>query len=172
MRCVEDSPTICNPQVSTDDREQCRTLWRELTEWHRHIYGDPTIGGDQPEDQFDNHLAEVGPQRLWVATCNAHVVGLVGLIKRNQEAEMEPLIVSEAHRRQGLGAQLTRTVISIARTLNVRMLSVRPVARNVQAIQFFHEQGFVTLGHIELFLDFSKSRWNLGPQLFDCEFTI
>ena len=147
-------------QYRPDDREQCRTLWRELTEWHRHIYGDPTIGGDRPEDQFDDHLEKAGPQRLWVATCNARVVGLVGLITRDQEAEIEPLIVSEAHRRQGLGTQLVRTVISEARTLNVRILSVRPVTRNIQAIQFFHEQGFVTIGHIELFLDFSKSTWN------------
>jgi len=27
------------------DREQCRSLWRELTEWHREIYQDQTIEG-------------------------------------------------------------------------------------------------------------------------------
>jgi len=26
------------------DKEQCRGLWRELTEWHREIYQDPNIG--------------------------------------------------------------------------------------------------------------------------------
>jgi len=32
-----------------DDREQCRALWRELTEWHREIYEDTTIGGEHPD---------------------------------------------------------------------------------------------------------------------------
>lgn len=35
------------------DRQRCQSLWRELTQWHREIYGDQTIGGDQPENYFD-----------------------------------------------------------------------------------------------------------------------
>ncbi len=31
-----------------EDYEACRELWRELTERHRDIYGDPTIGGAIP----------------------------------------------------------------------------------------------------------------------------
>lgn len=46
------------------DREHCRALWRELAEWHREIYQDPTIGGEHPEDYFDKHLAEVGSNQL------------------------------------------------------------------------------------------------------------
>jgi len=32
----------------SSDIEQCRSLWKELTEWHRIIYKDPTIGGENP----------------------------------------------------------------------------------------------------------------------------
>jgi ribosomal protein S18 acetylase RimI-like enzyme len=172
IRMPEMGPSYAIRKYHPGDREQCRRLWKELTEWHRHFYGDPTIGGDHPEDQFDDHLATVGPNRLWVATCNAAVVGLVGLIVRDTEVEVEPLIVHKGHRRHGIGEQLTHTVIAEARKLNIRYLSVKPVARNIQAIKFFHHRGFRTLGHIELFLDLSKSAWKPGPHLFDCDCTF
>jgi ribosomal protein S18 acetylase RimI-like enzyme len=152
------------------DREQCRSLWKELTEWHREIYQDPNIGGSHPEDYFDKHLAKVGPDRLWVAVHDSQVVGLVGLIVGDEETEIEPLVVSKAYRHKGIGKQLTRTVVSEARNLGVRFLDVKPVARNIQAIKFLYEQGFKNLGHIELFLDFSEYSWKPGPQLFDCKF--
>jgi hypothetical protein len=38
------------------DLEPCRTLWAELTRRHREIYGDPSIGGDDPGAYFDDHL--------------------------------------------------------------------------------------------------------------------
>ena len=33
----------------------------------REIYTDPSIGGDDPGSEFDRHLEEVGPERIWVA---------------------------------------------------------------------------------------------------------
>ena len=87
-------------EYQDDDREQCRTLWRELTEWHREIYQDPTIGGEHPEDYFDKHLAKVGADQLWVAVRDSKVAGLVGLILEGEEAEIEPLIVSKICRRR------------------------------------------------------------------------
>jgi hypothetical protein len=35
------------------DYDACRSLWAELTEYHRDIYGDPSIGGDDPGAAFD-----------------------------------------------------------------------------------------------------------------------
>lgn len=154
------------------DREQCRSLWKELTEWHREIYRDPTIGGAHPEDHFDKHIAKVGLDRLWVAVYDSQVVGLVGLNVEGEEAEIEPLIVSEAYRRKGIGKQLTITVVSEARNLGVRFLSAKPVARNVQVMKFLYKQGFRNLGHIELFLDFSEYEWKSGPELFECKFNF
>lgn len=154
------------------DRKQCRDLWRELTAWHRKIYQDPTIGGERPEHYFDEHLAKVGSERLWVAAYDSQVVGLVGLVVEEKEAEIEPLIVSENFRYRGIGKQLLRTVISEARNLGVKFLKVKPVARNVQAIKFFYSQGFKNLGHIDMFLDFCDYRWKLGPKLFECDFNF
>jgi GNAT superfamily N-acetyltransferase len=155
-----------------DDREQCRSLWRELTEWHREIYQDQTIGGEHPEDYFDKHLAKVGPERLWVAVHDSRVVGLVGLIVEGNEAEIEPVIVCKAYRGKGVGKQLIETVISEARKIGVRLLNVRPVARNMETIKFLYQQGFKNLGYVELFMDFSGNVWKQGLEIFGCNFNF
>lgn len=152
------------------DREQCRSLWRELTEWHRKIYQDPKIGGEHPEEYFDKHLAKVGPENLWVAKIGSDIIGLAGLIIEGNEAEIEPLIVSKAYRGKGVGKKLLETVISEARKIGVRLLCIKPVARNVKTIRLLYEQGFKTLGEIELFMDFSSYNWKRGPKLFGCKF--
>jgi hypothetical protein len=71
------------------DLEACRALWVELTEHHRQLYDDPTIGGEQPGLAFDAHLARVGPDRIWVAEAHGTVYGLVGLIVEGDEGEEE-----------------------------------------------------------------------------------
>jgi hypothetical protein len=42
---------------------------------------------------------------------------------------------------------------SRARQLGVRFLNVSPVARNVEAIEFFVREGFGNVGHVNLFQD-------------------
>lgn len=147
-------------------------MWRELTEWHREIYQDPTIGGDHPEDYFDKHLKKVGPDRLWVAADNSLVVGLVGLIVKGNEAEIEPLIVSKAYRSKGIGEQLIERVVDEARKTGIRILSIKPVARNIPTIKFLYKQGFKNLGEIELFISFSEYQWKSGPEIFGCKFSF
>jgi GNAT superfamily N-acetyltransferase len=155
-----------------DDTEECRGLWRELTEWHRKIYQDPNIGGEHPEHQFDEHLSKVGSERLWVAAYDSKVVGLVGLVVEDEEAEIEPLIVSENYRGKGIGKKILEAVISETRKLHVKFLTVRPVARNTQAIKFLYKQGFVNLGHIDVILDLSNYKWKSGPELYECNFNF
>jgi GNAT superfamily N-acetyltransferase len=154
------------------DLEQCRALWKELTDWHREIYQDPTIGGLHPEEYFDKHLSEIGQDWLWVAVHDSQVVGFTGLIMKGEGAEIEPLIVSKSYRRKGIGKQLVETVINQARNKGIRFLNVKPVARNIQAIKFLYEEGFTKLGHIELFIDFSDYAWKQGPELFGCTFNF
>jgi len=153
-----------------NDREQCRTLWRELTEWHREIYQDPNIGGEHPEDYFDKHLAAVGPDQLWVAVHDYKVVGLVGLMLKDEETEIEPLVVSKPYRRKGIGTKLIRTVVYEARKKGVKYLSIGPVARNIKTVKFLYKLGFKNLGYINLFIDFSNFPWKSGPEIFGCKF--
>ena len=130
------------------------------------------IGGSRSEECFDEHLAKVGADHLWVATINSKVVGLIGLIVNEKEAEIEPIIVSKPYRNKGVGRRLVKRVIAEAEKLGIRLLSVKPVARNVEAIKSFYRQGFKNIGYIELFMDFSKRRWKKGLKIFDLRFNF
>ena len=152
------------------DREECRGLWRELVEWHREIYGNPSIGGAHPEDYFDKHLSLVGKENLWVACTKLKVVGLIGLIEREYETEIEPLIVSKSYRHKGIGKQLVLRAIEEAKKKKLKHLNVSPVARNKESIAFFHKLGFINLGSVELFIDFTGQRWKQGFQMHDLDF--
>jgi GNAT superfamily N-acetyltransferase len=151
------------------DREECRGLWRELTEWHREIYDDPNIGGEHPEDYFDKHLAKVGPDNLWIAIYDAKVVGLTGLIVEDNETEIEPLIVSRAYRGKGIGESLIEKVVSEAREIGTKILCIKPAARNIKTIKFLYKQGFKNLGEIELFMSFTEYVWKPGPEIHGCK---
>lgn len=161
-------------QNRPEDRKQCRSLWRELTEWHREIYDDPRIGGEYPEDYFDKHLGKVEADNLWVAVNGPSVFGLIGLMVVNEETEIEPLMVSKAHRGKGIGKQLVGRATEEARKRGVKLLNIRPVARNAKTIRFLFKQGFTNLGYIELFIDLtdasSRYAWKSGPTIFGCDF--
>ena len=65
---------------SMSDYSACRSLWVELTEHHRQIYEDPTIGGEDPGVGFDDYLATPGRVSSWVAEAAGSAVGLTGLL--------------------------------------------------------------------------------------------
>ncbi len=154
------------------DREECRSLWRELVEWHREIYQDPKIGGENPKSYFDRHLTLVGSQRLWVALSRSKVIGMVGLIVKDDEAEIEPVIVSKDYRYKSVGKQLIERTILEAKKIGIRYLNVKTVARNLEAIDFYYKQGFLNIGNIELFMDFAGRKWESGLKLNGHDFNF
>ncbi|TET64256.1 GNAT family N-acetyltransferase [Candidatus Bathyarchaeota archaeon] len=164
------TPSFAIRKYQGGDREHCRALWRELTKWHREIYQDPTIGGEHPEDYFDKHLATVGPNQLWVAVHDSKAIGLIGLVFKGEEAEIEPLIVSKAYRRKGIGTKLIDTAISEAQKMGAKYLNIAPVARNISTLKFLYKRGFKKLGYITLFIDFANRTWKTGPEIFECKF--
>ena len=117
------------------------------------VGGDPAKGSEAAEVQRDadvrlvdlvdqhQHLARVGPECLWVAEHEGEVVGLVGLIVDEQGAEVEPIVVATTHRDKGIGRAVLHRMVEEARKLGVRYLSVKPVARNVEAISFYYDFG-------------------------------
>ena len=152
------------------DKESCRSLWRELVEWHREIYADATIGGEHPEDYFDKYLAKIGANRIWVAVNAKSVVGFSGLVIESEEAKMDPIVVAKAFRDKGAGKQLARTLINEAKKLGAKYLNVEPVARNAEAIRFYHELGFVNVGMVQLFIDFSGKKWTKTFKMHELQF--
>ncbi len=150
-----------------------RRLWAELTEHHRRIYGDPSIGGADPGSGFDDYLDLRGRLTSWVAEVEGDVVGLTGLLDHGPSAEVEPVVVTDAWRHQGVGEALIQKVVTEARRRGYEYLAIRPVARNITAIQSFYQVGFRTLGgHIDLTMDLRQRRhpWLEGAELHGLEF--
>ena len=154
------------------DTEACRRLWEDLTGWHRQIFASPEIGGDDPGRAFDDHVAKVGPENLWVAEHEGEVVGLAGLIP-GVESELEPVAVATHHRRRGVGRLLAEAVVNAARERGARTIHVRPVGRNTEAVRFFHELGFDILFQLELGMDLverDRDMWMPGERIAGREF--
>ena len=64
-------------------------------------------------------------------------------------------------------------VVESARARGLRTLYARPVARNAQAVRFFHARGFDVLGQLEVMLDLTDSRpWRPGERVALREFRV
>jgi GNAT superfamily N-acetyltransferase len=156
-----------------EDYAACRSLWAELTEHHRRLYADPSIGGDDPGGGLDDYLAAPGRVGSWVAEVQGPVVGLTGLFDRGGSGEVEPVVVAEAVRDRGIGRLLISRVVEEARARGYQYLAIRPVARNVAAVRRFHAAGFRALGgHIDLTMDLVARRheWLPGASLHGLDF--
>jgi GNAT superfamily N-acetyltransferase len=156
-----------------EDYAAGRQLWAQLTEHHRRIYDDPSIGGADPGAYFDTYLAT--PERIgsWVAEADGEVVGLTGLFDRGDSGEVEPMVVAADHRGSGVGQALFNHVRAEADRHPWDYLTIRPVARNTTAISSFHRWGFDTLGgHVDLSLDLRsrRHRWLSPANLHGLDF--
>jgi GNAT superfamily N-acetyltransferase len=171
-----DSPALPDAAVrgyAAGDYGACRSLWAELTEYHRSLYGDPSIGGDDPGAGFDDYLADSQRLGSWVAESRGEVIGLTGLLDRGANGEVEPVVVAGSARSRGVGRLLIARVVEEARARGYEYLSIRPVARNINAVRRFHAAGFRTLGgHIDLTMDLTARRveWLHGAGLHDLDF--
>jgi GNAT superfamily N-acetyltransferase len=155
------------------DLDDCRSLWVDLTERHRELYADETIGGDDPGRGFDAHLAEVGPERIWVAELDGRVVGLAGAIVSGRKVELEPLSVRAGCRGAGVGRRLAEEVVAYARAQGARQVVVRPTGRNADAIRAFHSLGFDVLTRVELVHDLTDDeRWRAGESVAGRTFRV
>lgn len=150
------------------DEADGRSLWVELTEHHRRLFGDDSIGGADPGGGFDAYLARSDRVGTWVAEVAGVVVGLTGLLDHGASAEVEPVVVATRLRGRGVGAALVGHVVAEAARRGYSYLAIRPVVRSVAAVQAFHEMGFDTLGgHVDLTMDLVERRhqWREGPTL-------
>lgn len=153
------------------DRAACRALWDELTEQHRRIYHDQTIGGDDPGGHFDTYLATPARAATWVAVHEGVVVGLTGLLDLDDHGEVEPVVVTQRLRGSGIGRLLIEHVIDDGRRRGFSYMTIQPVARNTAAIAAFHAVGFHAVGHIQLTLDLDRPdmHWKSGLRIHGLE---
>jgi len=141
------------------DHSAGRRLWVELTERHRALYDDPGFGGSDPGAAFEEYLTRLDLSGMWVADhAEDGVVGLVGLIMRGRAGEVEPVVVTEAHRGQGIGRALLEHVAAQARRRGLAYLTISPESRNVDAIRSLHAAGFDVLSELRLTLDLGQRK--------------
>jgi GNAT superfamily N-acetyltransferase len=84
------------------------------------------------------------------------VIAMAGLLLDEDEAEIEPIVIRADFRSQGIGTLLLEKLKAEAKRRGAKFLSIRPVARNIEAIQCFYRAGFSLLGHIDMFMDLSN----------------
>ena len=157
------------------DARACIELFSQLTEAHRILYHDPTIGSKDPARTFRAHLRETRGGGTWVAVERDQVIGLSGLIAHRGWGEAEPVVVLQGHRRRGVARALVHAVIEEARRRRYRVLTIKPVARNTVALRTFHALGFRTLGHIELDMPLRGPGWFRpipGPKIVGRRFSV
>jgi hypothetical protein len=95
--------TIKIRKYRPSDFSACKRLWVELTQFHRDIYHDPFIGGDDSGRPIEAYLKSEGLAGPWVAELDKGVAGFTGLLLHGEEAEIGRLLlrraVQEAKRR-------------------------------------------------------------------------
>ena len=129
------------------DRDACARLWAQLVEHHRRLYDDKSVGPGDPYAALDDYLRTA---RAWVAEQDGRVVGLAGTVPTGAKAELEPVVVDRDVRRRGVGRLLVDAAIADALAHGAQQVFVRPVARNTEAIRFFHACGLDVLTRVEL----------------------
>jgi N-acetylglutamate synthase-like GNAT family acetyltransferase len=155
--------------------EDGRNLWVELTQHHRDLYDDQSIGGDNPGLYFDKHLEKVGKDNIFFAKFDGQIVGLVGLQPLEQEGcyEVEPVVVLKEYRGKGVGGFMLEEIQIIAKARGVKYLSIKPELKNKKVVEFYYNSGFKTIGEIELFIDLqdnSTSSFDDKIDIFGMEF--
>src|SRR5688572_15588226 len=88
------------------DLENCKQLWRQLTQRHRDIYFDQSIGGDDPGIYFGHYLKKTNLAGPWVAEEESMIIGMAGLLIDGEEAEIEPIVIRSEFRSRGVGTLL------------------------------------------------------------------
>jgi GNAT superfamily N-acetyltransferase len=146
-------PASVRPYRPADHRA-CRSLWAELTEYHRDLYDDPTLGGPDPGAGFEEYMTRLDLTGLWVADHREDgVVGLVGLLLKGRAGEVEPVIVTQRRRGQGIGTALLNHVAQEARRRGLTRLTVSPLSRNEMGLRCLHAAGYRVLLSVTLTLD-------------------
>lgn len=140
------------------DHAECRSLWVEMAEDHRRLYRESVAGGDADSGAaFEEYLTKLKLSGMWVAVAQEQVVGFTGLLIDGRGGEVEPLVVAEAHRDEGIGTALLERLGVEAERRGLRHLTIHPAARNVAGLRCVHDAGFTTLSQVTLVKDLTGS---------------
>jgi GNAT superfamily N-acetyltransferase len=172
------------------DHSACRRLWAELTAEHRRLYpialpvpaagpaplselGTELATVTTPADAesgagFEEYLTRLDLSGMWVANdANEGVVGFVGLILHGRAGAVDPVVVTQTRRGQGIGRALIRYVGEQAHQRGMRELTISPALRNIEAIHCLNRAGFDAAATVTLALDLRgrDGQWRDGVDI-------
>ena len=133
----------------------------ELVQTHRELYPDAELGGE---------LKTEG--KIFVAEEEGRVLGFAGLLWHGRKAELEPIVVAPDARERGVGRALVERIVEEAKAEGAVRVFVQPVGRNRDAIAFFHELGFDTLGYVQLQIDVEPRNRKPGERIAGRDFMV
>ena len=147
-------------EFTVTDLADCLKLGREIVDYHRKIYEDSKI------PYRDTELREKLLNRnencmKFVAVKDNKVVGLLILMikkERGSLCEIEDLVVAESERGRGIGTALLNHAKKVAAEKVCDEIVAKVSARNISAINFYHKNGLMYIGMVELFMPISKKR--------------
>jgi GNAT superfamily N-acetyltransferase len=172
------------------DHSACRRLWAELTTEHHRLYpgalpipsagpapvselGTEVAAIGTPADTesgagFEEYLTRLDLSGIWVAhNDDDGVVGFVGLILHGRAGAVDPVVVTESRRGEGIGRSLIEYVGAQARQRGMRELTISPSLRNIEAIRCLYRAGFDAAATVTLALDLKgrDGQWRDGVDI-------
>lgn len=134
------------------DHHACRQLWAELTDHHQEIYGE--VRPADPGAGFEEYLTRLDLTGIWVADhAEDGVVGMVGLLLKGRAGEVDPVVVTQAHRGLGIGSSLLDHVAKQARRRGMARLTVTPSSRNESAVRCLFRAGYDEMASLTMAMD-------------------
>lgn len=94
---------------------------------------------------FKNEL-ENGNSKYLVAKINNQVVGFAGIIPIVDEADISNIVVHKDFRNQKIGSCLLKGLLSLAFSLNLKIINLEVRESNVPAIKLYEKYGFEICG--------------------------
>ena len=157
MLQTQRAATVTIRSYRPTDHRDCRQLWAELTEDHQALYADDPLPEGDPGAAFEEYLTRLDLSGMWVADdAGVGVVGLVGLTLHGRGGEVEPVVVTESRRGEGIGRALLGHVAGEAARRGLRQLTISPASRNVDAIRCLHAAGYDALASVTLAIDLNS----------------
>jgi ribosomal-protein-alanine N-acetyltransferase len=111
----------------------------EVVGIERAVHGHPWTGGN-----FADSLA--AGYECWVARCGETLVGYAVVMIAADEAHLLNLSVARDWQRRGIGAELTRFVVKLARMAGARTIYLEVRPSNVPARALYRAHGFAEIG--------------------------
>lgn len=81
-----------------------------------------------------------------IARMNDEFIGFAGIKVVLDEADIMNIVIKKNYRNQGIGTLLLENLISLAKKLNLKSLSLEVSEKNLPAIHLYQKFGFESLG--------------------------